>query len=80
MRLIDANALKKPLVDWLNWYRGSEAVKCIVQEIVEDIDNSPTIEAEPIRHARWEHKYYTDEEKAAMAERLKNAREKIKKE
>lgn len=50
MRLIDADALKKSLVDWLNWYSGSEAVKGIVRDIVEHIDNSPTIEAEPMRY------------------------------
>lgn len=54
-RLIDANALvekaywhgEHPTVDRL-FAEGVDAVD------VSDIDNAPTIEAEPVRHGRWE--------------------------
>ena len=54
-RLIDANALiekaywhgEHPTVDRL-FAEGADAVD------VSDIDNAPTIEAEPVRHGRWE--------------------------
>ena len=53
-RLIDANALiekaywhgEHPTVDHL-FAEGVDAVD------VSDIDNAPTIEAEPVRHGRW---------------------------
>lgn len=54
MRLIDKDALRKPLVEWLNWYSNSEAVKSAVREVVESIDEAPTIEAEPVRHAKYD--------------------------
>lgn len=54
MRLIDANALAEkaywhgehPTVDRL-FAEGVDAVD------VSDIDNAPTIEAEPVRHGQW---------------------------
>lgn len=54
MRLIDADKPRKTLVDWLNWYKGSEAVKSVVREAVDVLDETPTIEAEPVRHGKWE--------------------------
>lgn len=53
MRLIDADVPRKQIVDWLNWYTGSEAVKCAVQEVLETFGEAPTIDAEPVRHGRW---------------------------
>ena len=55
MRLIDADELvekaywhgEHPTVDHL-FAEGVDAVD------VSDIDNAPTIEAEPVRHGRWE--------------------------
>ena len=51
-RLIDANALKKPIVNWLDWYTASVAVKSAVQEIVESIDEAPTIDAVEVVRCR----------------------------
>lgn len=51
MRLIDADAPRKTFVDWLNWYKGSEAVRSIVREAVDILDETPTVDAEPVRHA-----------------------------
>lgn len=52
-RLIDANALKKPIVDWLEWYTAPVAMKSVAQEIVETIDEAPTIDAVEVVHGRW---------------------------
>ena len=48
MRLIDADAPRKTFVDWLNWYKGSEAVRSIVREAVDIIDETPTVDAVPV--------------------------------
>lgn len=52
MRLIDADALREKAyqtypASMMNPYGGDYVVK------MEDIDNAPTIEAEPVRHGRW---------------------------
>ena len=44
MRLIDANALPRNV-----WLDGNVLVIAVAE-----IDNSPTIEAEPVKHGRWE--------------------------
>ena len=49
MRLIDADALKEFYGKWAN--RNTEFMK---GEIDGYIDAQPTIEAEPVRHGRWE--------------------------
>lgn len=56
-RLIDVDAPRKTLVDWLNWYKGPDAVKYVVREVVDILDEAPTIDAEPVRHGRWEYQY-----------------------
>lgn len=50
MRLIDADALKEFYGKWAN--RNTEFMK---GEVDGYIDAQPTIEAEPVRHGRWEH-------------------------
>lgn len=52
-RLIYADEVKKPIVNWLNWHTASVAVKSAVQEIVEIIDEAPTIDAVEVIHAYW---------------------------
>ena len=57
MRLIDADALpvrKAHCVDEAGW----GAAFCVVDK--SDIDNAPAIEAEPVRHGRWE--WFCDKE------------------
>ena len=54
-RLIDANAL----VEKAYWHGEHPSVDDLFAEGVDavdvsDIDNAPTIEAEPVRHGRWE--------------------------
>ena len=49
-RLIDADALKLTGCCVTN-NDGSTTVKAAVME--EDIDNAPTIDAEPVRHGKW---------------------------
>ncbi len=46
MRLIDADALKNHIESYYDKFIFVSAVKCL-------IDNSPTIEAEPVKHGRW---------------------------
>ena len=63
MRLIDADALIHVLVSLKEDYKkeGSfyraKAVACLIK-ILQHKDISPTIEAEPVRHGRWE--FYPD--------------------
>lgn len=48
MRLIDADTLN---VEQINaYYAGS----CRVEDVQEWLDDQPTIDAEPVRHGRWE--------------------------
>jgi hypothetical protein len=55
MRLIDADAL----IEKAYWHGEHPDVENLYAEGVEaadvsDIDDAPTIEAEPVRHGRWE--------------------------
>ena len=60
MRLIDADALNDAFCAMDN--TGADTFP--VQIICEAIDESPTIEAEPVRHGRWIHgkRYYEMDE------------------
>ena len=51
MRLIDADALKEKVLseDPNPWI-----VNIVTSGIIEALDNAPTIDAEPVRHGRWE--------------------------
>jgi hypothetical protein len=53
MRLIDADALKKKATMRANCISPmvTEYRMCV---ITRDIDDAPTIEAEPVKHGRWE--------------------------
>lgn len=58
-RLIDANVLKSVFEKWMEGMhsgeddienaQGSMLYGCICQ-----LDNTPTVEAEPVRHGRWD--------------------------
>lgn len=48
MRLIDADAL----IEWIRAY-GHMDEKIPFDVLVTDIDQQPTIDAEPVRHGRW---------------------------
>ena len=64
MRLIDADALTEVIEDisWYNLYTGCmvNAAKdevgawCKAVDIIAVLNNAPTIEAEPIKHGRWD--------------------------
>lgn len=65
MRLIDADSLKQKLVDheeffiqaYGGWENLPENDKIRVDELIGcigEIVNSPTVDAEPVRHGRWE--------------------------
>lgn len=56
MRLIDANALKSELIfDVATTMRMQEMhKKDMALRVLNRIDEAPTIEAEPVRHGRWE--------------------------
>lgn len=49
MRLIDADALRQ---EWL--VNGENEYVYDTNAFLESIDNTPAIEAEPVRHGRWE--------------------------
>jgi hypothetical protein len=51
-RLIDADALRQ---DWLE--NGENEYVYDTNAFLKSIDEAPTIEAEPVRHGRWEHGY-----------------------
>lgn len=48
MRLIDADAMR---TDWLE--NGQNEYVYDTNAVLESIDEQPTIEAEPVRHGRW---------------------------
>lgn len=48
MRLIDADALKEKRFKMYSNFLGNVSVVA-----VKDLDEAPTIEAEPVRHGRW---------------------------
>lgn len=55
-RLIDLDEVKKRAVKVTIYDEGGWDVTCkAVPE--EELDKLPTIEAEPVRHGRWEHGY-----------------------
>lgn len=49
MRLIDADALLEKLIKTPRYF-----------DLKFDIDNAPTIEAEPVKHGEWKYYNYTD--------------------
>lgn len=54
MRLIDANEIRKKAVPHTRGEHGYSANIRKWAVLVGDIDDAPTIEAEPVRHGRWE--------------------------
>ena len=52
MRLIDANKLKQDVLDWQDCYNGFSDTYDKAM-IIGEIDEQPTIEAEPVRHGKW---------------------------
>lgn len=52
MRLIDADKLRKDVLDLPNCYNGFSDTydKAMIVDLV---DEQPTVEAEPIRHGHW---------------------------
>ena len=55
-RLIDANVLLKTQFNMYMGFLGEVPVVRVV-----DINRMPTIEAEPVRHGRWEEKFFTND-------------------
>lgn len=54
-RLIDANGAKKRILDYAKELHNKEnAADGYVMFAASIIDNLPTIEAEPVRHGKWE--------------------------
>lgn len=52
-RLIDADALLDGLVGNEHGY-----ILIPIRDIKRSVKKAPTIEAEPVRHGKWAHKYY----------------------
>ena len=52
-RLIDANRLIKKAYRSGMWNRSTQAFDLFVVD-AEDVEDAPTIDAEPVRHGRWE--------------------------
>lgn len=59
MRLIDADKLRKDVLDLPNCYNGFSDTydKAMVIDLV---DEQPTVDAEPIRHGEWFFQEYVD--------------------
>lgn len=57
-RLVDADALMKSWLEKPDPTMGNEREKAIVAElasqVIDAINEAPTIEAEPVRHGKWE--------------------------
>lgn len=52
MRLIDADRLRKNVLDWENCYNGFSDTYDKAR-IIDEIDEQPSIDAEPVKHGRW---------------------------
>lgn len=52
MRLIDADKLKQNVLDWEDCYNGFSDTYDKAR-IIGEIEEQPTIDAEPIRHGKW---------------------------
>ena len=44
-RYIDADTLRVPFVNWLNANMGTEAMRHLMQEVIDGIDEAPTVDA-----------------------------------
>lgn len=53
MRLIDAEVFKELVESWLKIYKSSIDYQTGVQKSLHMIDVIPTVDAEPVVHARW---------------------------
>lgn len=57
-RLIDADALiaevKRVYCTGCNDYRGLRCRSCATDDALDMIDDAPAIDAEPVRHGRWD--------------------------
>lgn len=60
MRLIDADALLKKCIEGDGDNKFTEGYNFAVQEISAKITLAPTIEAEPVRHGRWNYRHKDD--------------------
>lgn len=68
MRLIDADALIamleeracKPCKDGRHDYHGVRCRACQYGDEIDDIDNAPTVEAEPVKHGKWSYIFVLD--------------------
>ena len=64
MRLIDADALLKEIEEWYDSVGGTTnpadwVVQNVLSSVMDTINESPTIEAEPVRHGQWiKNEYY----------------------
>ena len=54
MRLIDAHEYCKELISEKDYPGRSENFKDAIEVAIADLGDMPTIEAEPVRHGRWE--------------------------
>ena len=59
VRLIDANALKEDFMNDYNNYmmeslRGNHCDVIRISNVIERIEDAPTIESETVKHGRWE--------------------------
>ena len=56
MRLIDAEPLHKALIDHIKRVEELGFSTTEARVLLFNVDNAPTIEAEPVKHGKWEKK------------------------
>ena len=54
MRLIDADELKRDCLTLPRVLDDEFVIHVQMKDVTKSINNAPTIEAEPVRHGRWE--------------------------
>ena len=54
MRLIDADELKRECIKLPRVLDDEFVIHVQMKDVTKSINNAPTIEAEPVRHGRWE--------------------------
>lgn len=68
MRLIDADALR------MLWLDEDPNLEFEINTVLESIDEQPTIDAEPVRHGRWEDSLVRDWRCSECGEKIEKVR------
>ena len=58
MRLIDADALLEKITQYAEYSHGVILGNMFLREVVDEIEEAPTVDAAPVVHGRWIFEYW----------------------